>query len=543
MGGVVQGELTEQGIADRLAGHIESLQEGFRTLSTAATLKDMAGRFIAVMTPMFPGGGITLALHTGTGAHRWHLVHGASGRDVVPSLLPPPASGHSRYVLDEGGTRVRGVHRLPDGSLVGIVITRPASAGAYADTDVVSLRLMVHLLDSAYQTLLSRKNEKELVFSLNHRVLQLNSLIDTGIEVSKLDRGASLHVLALERAAAVTNASRGTVTIENAKGEIERVLFPEDAPPAESAETGGRISSSFSYGGSTYTFTLSVKESRSGLKPFEETDQLLLDALARQVEASLENRYLHQQALEKQKIEQDIAVAASIQQRILPAALPNIEGYDIAGINIPSKSVGGDYYDCIPLGEAKFALVIADVAGKGIPAALLVSSLHAYLSAYLESGTPLVELAKRLNRVICRASTDDKFITAFIAILSAATGEVESLNAGHNPVFLLGKDGTIRQLTAGGVPFGMLDLDFPYESERALLAPGDRLLLYTDGVTEAIDERERLYDAEAPLIDFFTHHRHERADTFIRDLISDIKRFTGSAPQSDDITALYLLRR
>lgn len=541
-GPAVDTGLTERGLAQRLAVHIDSLQESFRTLSAAATLKDMAGRFVAVVHPMFPGGAISLAVRS-SGEGPWQMVSGSRGTGSPHFFPPPPERGHARFILDDGGTGMRAVHRFPDGSQVGVLIATPSSGAAYADADLVSLRLLVQLLDSAYQALLSRRSEKDLIFSLNHRVLQLNSLIDTGIEVAKLDRGATLHLLALERAAAVTNASRGTVTIEGAEGGVEKAYFPAAASVPDAGAHGTGIASGFSYGGRQYTFSLSGKESRSGTQAFDDTDQLLLDALVRQVHASLENRYLHQQALEKQKIEQDIAVAASIQQRILPASLPVIEGYDIAGINIPSKSVGGDYYDCIPLGAGTYALVIADVAGKGIPAALLVSSLHAYLSAYLESGTPLVELAQRLNRVICRASTDDKFITAFIAILTAKTGEVESVNAGHNPVYALRPDGTILQLTAGGVPFGMLDIDFPYESERTILAPGDRLLLYTDGVTEAADERDRLYDSEAPLIDFFVHHRHEKADAFIRDLIDDLKRFTGSAPQSDDITALYLLRR
>jgi sigma-B regulation protein RsbU (phosphoserine phosphatase) len=247
--------------------------------------------------------------------------------------------------------------------------------------------------------------------------------------------------------------------------------------------------------------------------------------------------------LEKQKIEQDMAVAASIQQRILPTALPVIEGYDIAGINIPSKSVGGDYYDCIPLPDGKYALIIADVAGKGVPAALLVSSLHAYISAYLESTLTLIELAQRLNRVICHASTDDKFITAYIALLSPATGEIESLSAGHNPAYWLKSDNTVAELSVGGVALGMLDMDFPFQSEHITIGKGERLLLYTDGITEATNEQNQLYDSNVPLQEFVKKHRPEKAGQFIQDLVGDIKRFTGNAPQSDDITALYLLRR
>ncbi|HMK39738.1 MAG TPA: PP2C family protein-serine/threonine phosphatase, partial [Bacteroidota bacterium] len=256
----------------------------------------------------------------------------------------------------------------------------------------------------------------------------------------------------------------------------------------------------------------------------------------------LENMYLHREALEKQKIEQDIAVAASIQQRILPKSLPVIEGYDISGVNIPSKSVGGDYYDCIPISDGRFAMVIADVAGKGIPAALLVSSFHAYLTAYLEASLPLVELASRLNRVISRASTEDKFITAYFALLAPSSGVLESLNAGHNPVFVRRADGTLQELTQGGIPLGMLDMDFPYQSETLTLGKGERLLLYTDGIPEATDARQRLYEEDFPLKKFFTGNVPPKAETFIQELIADVKKFTGSAPQNDDITALYLLK-
>ncbi len=121
--------------------------------------------------------------------------------------------------------------------------------------------------------------------------------------------------------------------------------------------------------------SLAEKETRNGVTDFNELDKMLLDAITRQVQASIENQYLNSQAIEKEKIEQELIVAASIQQRILPTELPKMEGYDLAGINIPSKEVGGDYYNCVDLGSGKYAFIIADVAGKGIGAALLVSTL------------------------------------------------------------------------------------------------------------------------------------------------------------------------
>jgi serine phosphatase RsbU (regulator of sigma subunit) len=528
---------TNAGTRERLPdGQIEALEEAFRTLSSAPTLKDQAARLRDVLGGYFPGDTVTLYRRTGG---EWSSL-AAQGDGKVP-LLPSPAGGAGGASALEG-EKMSIVQRLADRSEIGVVLVRGGRGTPYAESDLITLRLFLTLFDNIYRELIARRNEKDLIFSLNHRVLQLNSLIDTGIEVSKLAGTAPPHHLALERAASLTNASKGVLRVSRGAQTDEEVWFPHGDAPEAAGTRGGGISSAFDFGGETYTFRLFDKESRSGVIPFDETDQLLLDALSRQVHASLENRYLHQEALEKQKIEQDIAVAASIQQRILPKSLPVIQGYDIAGVNIPSKSVGGDYYDCIPLPDGRFAMVIADVAGKGVPAALLVSSFHAYLTAYLEAAMPLVGLAVRLNRVIARASTEDKFITAFFALLTPSSGALETVSAGHNPVFLRHTDGTLQELSLGGIPLGMLDMDFPYQSESLTLGKGERLLLYTDGIPEATDGRQRLYEEDFPLKKFVSGHVPVRAETFIQELIADVKKFTGPAPQNDDITALYLVK-
>ena len=515
---------------------IEALQEAFRVLSGAGTLKEHSARFCAVVGKFFDGDEVRLLRRT-TGS--WEPLGGGREGEVDHLPLPEGAAGGAS-VLDAENIRI--VQRLADGSDLGVVLVRSGGGKPYTESDLVTLRLFLTVFENVYREMISRRNEKELIFSLNHRVLQLNSLIDTGIEVSKIAGTALPHHLALERAASLTNASKGLLRVTRGGRTEEEGWFPHGGAPEGAAPRGGGISSSFDFGGETYTFQLFDKESRTGSIHFDETDQLLLDALSRQVHASLENLYLHREALEKQKIEQDIAVAASIQQRILPKSLPVVDGYDIAGINIPSKSVGGDYYDCIPLPDGRFAMVIADVAGKGVPAALLVSSFHAYLTAYLEAAMPLTELGRRLNRVISRASTEDKFITAFFALLTPASGELETLSAGHNPVFLRHADGTLQELSLGGIPLGMLDMDFPYQSETLTLGKGDRLLLYTDGIPEATDARQRLYEQDFPLKEYVSGHLPPRAGTFIQELIADVKKFTGAAPQNDDITALYLLK-
>jgi serine phosphatase RsbU (regulator of sigma subunit) len=529
-----------QGQGDQLARQIASLGGTFRTLSKAGSLKDLAGRFSGFVQE-HSGGSEVCLFHRDGGGEWQSLARGAAAS--IPLLPSIPDNGSFAVTLEDGENRLLAAQKLVDGSALGIVVVRQPGSRASTAEEIVSLRLSATLFENAYQAYLHRHNEKELVFSLNHRLLQLNSLIDTGIEVAKLEQDLPPYRLALERAAALTNASVGSLTIKRDGSVIERISFPAALPDGSPSPGESHISAEFAFGGSTYLFELMNKESRKGVVPFEGTDKLLLDALSRQVQASLENRFLLQQSLEKEKMERDLAVAASIQQRLLPETLPAIEGYDSAGINIPSKSVGGDYYDCIPLSDGRYALVIADVAGKGIPAALLVSTLHAYLSAYLESGMPLVDLSARLNRMIHRASTDDKFITAFFALLDPRTGSMETVNAGHNTVYWRRADGSVNELSLGGIPLGMLDADLPYQSEQFTLAPGDRILLYTDGIPEAQNEQNELYESEVPLKDFFARTVPDKADTFIQQLIADVKRFTGNAPQADDITALYMMRR
>lgn len=523
-----------------LTNKIEALLDGFRRLSRASTLKELANQFVGIIRNNTSSSKVDLFFR----AHRtasWQRIVDSGEKDVERLLKLPRAKACWSSAIVKTKQFVL-VQQLGDKSYVGMVLGRGRTGAGYSSDDAISARLFGNLFETAYQELLSLRHEKELVFSLNHRVLQLTSLIDTGIEISKIEQDALPHHLALERAASLTNASKGVLRVTEGEKLVEEHFFPGPFSMGRRTRKKHLIRAHFSFAGKTYRFELLEKESRSGVKPFEETDQLLLDALARQVHASFENRYLHQQALEKERIERDIAVAAAIQKRILPTALPVVKGYDIAGVNIPSKWVGGDYYDCRALPDGRYALIVADVAGKGVPAALLVSSLHAYLSAYLESQIPLDEMARRLNKVIYHASPDDKFITAFIALLSPESGEIEFVNAGHNPAYVVRANNEVQELAAKGLPLGMLDIDMPCDKETITLGAGERLLLYTDGITEAANVDDLFYDVHSPLSGFVARHRPPTATLFISDLIKDIQQFTGSAPQADDITALYVHR-
>lgn len=365
-------------------------------------------------------------------------------------------------------------------------------------------------------------------------------MIDTGIEISKLHKTSSLLELSLERAAALTNASRGVLRIITGDGIVTEIGFPGNSDIVHVLSSEKRIDTEVEFKHVKYLYSLSEKESRNGIIDFDQTDEILLQAFARQVLAALENEHLHIEAIDKERMHQEIEMAATIQRKIIPQQLPQIEGYDLAGINIPSLEIGGDYYDVTKLKDGRYLLIIADVAGKGVASGLLVNTLNASLNAYVENDFQLTEVAERLNKIIFNASTPEKYITGFIALLEPESGVIEYLNAGHNPIFYA-ENGKLVKLDKGGLAFGMLDFSFPYESTRIQLEPGEKILFYTDGITEAMNHDNEEY-TDQRLEYFFLSENPVNAETFIENLLADIKAHTMDTPQSDDITALYLSR-
>jgi len=444
--------------------------------------------------------------------------------------------------LNSGKIKIAVSVPLVDNSYFGILIGAKLDKKPYSDSDKIALQMFVLLLVHSYQSFLNQKREKELNFQLNHRILQLNTLIDTGIEISKLNKNKILLDLTLERATALTNASMGKLLIYNGDQLVSELVFPKKIKKENIANYTSEITTEVTFAPFNYKLTLYNKESRKGIVNFDYTDKMLLDAFARQVYTAMENTFLHNEALEKESIEKELSVAGEIQKKLLPETTPIIRGYDIAGINIPSKEVGGDYYQVLELNDGRYALIIADVAGKGVPASLLVSTLDACLAAYLDVQIPLSEMAVKINTIIYKASPSDKFITFFIAILDPETGELDIINAGHNPILLLRKNGTLHKINAGGIAFGMFDMGFPFTGEKLIINKGEKLLLYTDGIPEAMNKKEEEYSDEK-MERFFMRNKPAKAETFIKNIVKDVKKHAGNAPQSDDITALYLLRK
>ena len=256
---------------------------------------------------------------------------------------------------------------------------------------------------------------------------------------------------------------------------------------------------------------------------------------------SLENKRLFKEELEKQKMEEELELAKDIQRNLLPGSFPEFNNIDIAAVNISSKQVGGDYYDVISVDNNKYVVAIADVSGKGVPAALLMANIQAFLKTICRQQIGISEATGLINDLLCENITDGKFITFFWTIVDDENKIIKYVNAGHNPPLLI-RDGEIKKLELGGMILGVMKTDYAYKSEEIKLQPGDTLIMFTDGITEAMDKARNEYSDER--LEQLAVKLYKKSAQEILDAIrDDVESFTKGATQSDDITLLVLKAR
>jgi sigma-B regulation protein RsbU (phosphoserine phosphatase) len=271
---------------------------------------------------------------------------------------------------------------------------------------------------------------------------------------------------------------------------------------------------------------------------YTESDLEFLFSIGNLVVISLENSHLFAEAIEKQKMEDELIIAREIQKGLLPGKLPDIPRYDIAAVNISSKQVGGDYYDVIKLNNEKFIIAIADVSGKGTPASLLMANLQAMIRALVPIGLSLPELTKRVNDLIYESTGNDRFITFFWGALDTNSNTLNYVNAGHNPPILLRRDGKIERLEIGGLLIGVMKTVVPYKEGNIQLNTGDTLVLFTDGVSEAMDSQGVEY-GEDKLFSVIKSNQNENACIILNRIVESVQEYSG-AYQSDDITMVVV---
>ena len=334
------------------------------------------------------------------------------------------------------------------------------------------------------------------------------------------------------------NYARDTTSGREGLDVLGRLQQSEDAPPVV-AMTGWA------------TVGLAVEAMQYGVSDFVEkpwTNTRLLEILQKQISLGRERREARRRAAEVARAqeealvhmheqEREFAEARAIQEKLLPREIPQIAGFEIAAASQSARVVGGDYFDVLPFDEGTLGICIADVAGKGMPAALLMSNLQAAVRGLASISVPPDLLCARLNSLVYKNTASDRFITFFYAQLDGPTGRLAYVNAGHNVPFLVRSDGSYDRLRDGGAVLGVF-ASRNYEMGFLQLSAGDRVILFTDGVTEACDAAGEEF-GEVRLLRLLKDHRTLSADDLQAKILAAVAEFSGGRWQ-DDATLLVL---
>jgi phosphoserine phosphatase RsbU/P len=471
------------------------------------------------------------------------------------------ASGEMPEPLPEGIFRRQGELWLPlsaEGSVHGAL----RLLGVPSDHPLEETTLLAFLLGSLVGAHGLARQVRDAEFELKARLLELESLYDLGLSLGgQLDLSALADEV-LFRSISLTDAGKGALVLfddadrvlleRSVGGEIlvtkdclgwtlpEGGLINNEAPTDGMRDGGCRkyLAVGISVPGRRLgVLAVADKESRDGrVLDFTPTDARLLSLFANQAAAAIETARLHRSALEKERIERELELAAAIQKQLLPRDLPAVAGLEIAAKNVPTRQVGGDYFDFFPLSRGRLAFLVSDVSGKGIPAALLVSTVHAAVHLQIDEAKTVADLIARIDRHLQRFAGTRKFLTCFFGLLEPDTGTLRYVSAGHNPALLWRKSGGIEKLTATGVPMGMFP-NSSWKEEAISLSVGDLLCVYTDGVTEALNEAEEEFGLDR-LEGILAKSGASSPDALCRMIFDEVNAFVADAPQYDDQTLL-----
>jgi len=284
---------------------------------------------------------------------------------------------------------------------------------------------------------------------------------------------------------------------------------------------------------------LTVYNKKEG-KQFSDDDQRLLAIIAAQSAQVVENARLYEKEQTLVRMQEEVRLASKIQLELLPQKAPLIPGYEVAGKTIPAQQVGGDYFDFIPVDEHRWAICLGDVTGKGLPASLLMANLQATLrSQTLVKASPRICL-ERSNQLLFQSTSPEKFATLFYGILDTQNHQFIFSNAGHDNPFFLTANKEPRRLKTGGIPLGMIG-QFVFEEETIPFEPDGALVIYSDGVTEAMNAQEEMF-GEQSIADVLSRNPGATPGELIDRLVGAVQKHVAGHPPSDDIT-LVVVRR
>ncbi|MBN1550407.1 SpoIIE family protein phosphatase [bacterium] len=417
----------------------------------------------------------------------------------------------------------------------------------YQKTDLEIIRLLArHISLSIYNRKLLSDTQQSISM-LNQKVLELDQLHEIGLAITRLQSSDELLNDILTRAISILNARFGALWLLKNNGLHLAANFgfePEKLPDilcSESAKTSSHCLNIPIQVRDKILGYLNVagKESREGqFMPFTENDQQLLSAYANQAAVALENSMLHQDALEKERMDRELQIAAEIHRGLLPSEIPEVPGLEIAGEAIPCRTIGGDFYDVLPVSDTLYAVAIADVSGKSIPAAILVSTFHAALHLLKNQLNDLERVAFDLNELIYRATPENKFISACLMLWEPNTNSMRYVCGGHEPPFILKSDGSLIKLLPGGLTFGLFP-SVTYHAASVFLEPDDLMCLYTDGITDIRNKADEFFGFDR-FTDVCRKFRNLSASEIIHQINLAADEFREELPAPDDRTLIVI---
>ena len=438
------------------------------------------------------------------------------------------------------------------------------SGPAVNDEDLALVRAAAEFLSTIMTNQRLVQETREGDFQLKYRLWELESLYDIGLSIASTLNIDEVADEILYRMISLTNARRAALYLREGERfvlfrsfgevregfldrELANQLLSEGAPlsfqentncifPGCSAFVAVPIKGNNSTIG---VLAAADRETREGaVGAFEANELRLLSLFATQAAVALENARLHKEALEKERIERELELAATIQRDILPKKIPEGGGIDIATLSRPARQVGGDYHAFVDRGGV-MTMMVADVSGKSMPAALLVSALHAAVQLLFAEGRELGDIATELNKHIHRWSAENKFVTMIMVSIDRENDILEYVNAGHNPAYVV-SGGKIEELKSHGLPIGIM-AQSRYMTQRRPFLPGSAIVLYSDGITEA--ENVAGDEFENGRFEVLLRENLDATPAELRDRIAQsVDAFVGDAPQKDDQT-LVIARR
>lgn len=431
----------------------------------------------------------------------------------------------------------------------------------YDDEDISFLRTITNVGATAIENSLFVDRLKKINRELDSKVNQLSSLFDLSKEFSGLlqvEQVAKLLVYSLigqmlVSKYAIVICSRDSYSIlENSFNEellktaLKNCSANNFVHPIQKNELSDDLKI-FSEIGSELIIPMQIKGETKGLiilgkrknnLSYERTDIEFISSVGSLAIISIENARLFKETLEKQRLEKDLETARNIQNNLLPKKIPTLSNFEIAAYNKSARMVGGDYYDIIKLNENRILFAIADVSGKGVPAALLMANIQAFLKSICKMNLSLDASTNLLNDLVAENTTMGSFITFFWGILDNQNKQLTYVNAGHNPPLLI-RENKIIKLKKGGMILGVMQTMIPYVSETIQLLENDSIILFTDGITEAMNLKWEEFSDER-LETLSLQLSHLNAGDLLAVIRKNVEDFTLSAEQSDDITSMVI---